>query len=141
MTQIDFYFNAHNKLEVIRKLVVKATHAGSAVLLYTRDASLLQRVDQYLWTAQTLNFIPHVPCRHPLANKTPVLIGDDPGLLSHPDILINLDADVPACFTRFSRLLEVVSEDATDRDVSRLRFRYYKERGFSLITHDLKKAR
>lgn len=140
MTQIDFYFNAINKLEVIRKLVAKANQAGSAVLLFTRDAALLQRVDHYLWTAQTLNFIPHVPCRHPLAEKTPVLIGDDPELLSQPDVLINLDTDVPACFARFSRMLEVVGEDSVDRDVSRQRFRYYKERGFNLITHDLKAA-
>jgi DNA polymerase-3 subunit chi len=140
MTQIDFYFNAPNKLEVIRKLVVKANQTGSAVLLYTRDASVLQRVDQLLWTAQTLNFIPHVPCRHPLADRTPVLIGDDPGLLSRLDVLINLDADVPDCFARFGRLLEVVGEDAKDREVSRQRFRFYKERGFNLITHDLKAA-
>lgn len=140
MTQIDFYFNASNKLEVIRKLVAKASQAGSCVLLYTQDAALLQHVDQYLWAAQTLNFIPHVPCRHPLAEKTPVLIGDDPGSLAKPDVLINLDAEVPACFERFSRLLEIVGEDTIDREVSRQRFRYYKERGFNLITHDLKAA-
>lgn len=140
MTQIDFYFNAQNKLEVIRKLVVKASQAGRNVLLYTRDAARLQRVDQYLWMAQTLNFIPHVPCRHPLADRTPVLIGDDPGSLSHLDVLINLDADVPECFARFDRMLEVVGEDSADRDVSRQRFRFYKERGFNLISHDLKAA-
>lgn len=94
MTQIDFDFNASNKLEVIRKLVAKASQAGSCVLLYTQDAALLQHVDQYLWAAQTLNFIPHVPCRHPLAEKTPVLIGDDPGSLAKPDVLIIL---MPKC--------------------------------------------
>ena len=138
MTQIDFYFNAPNKLEVIRKLVVKASQAGSSVLLYTQDASLQQQVDQYLWTSSSLSFIPHVPCQHPMADRTPILIGDDPSLLSSHDVLINLDAGVPDCFARFDRLLEVVGQDSVDRDLSRQRFRAYRERGFHLVTHDLK---
>lgn len=138
MTQIDFYFNAPSKLDVIRKLVVKASQAGSSVLLYTQDAALQQQVDLYLWISQTLSFIPHVSCQHPLAKQTSILIGDDASLLAKPDVLINLDMGVPDCFARFNRLLEVVAEDAEDRELSRQRFRFYRERGFNLITHDLK---
>lgn len=138
MTRIDYYFNAPGGSVVAQKLVVKAFNAGGRVLLFTRDKARGKEIDLLFWTSPLLSFIPHVACNHPLAGKTPILIGDDASQLESPDVLINLDSDVPDCFARFERVLEIVSEDAADRESARNRFRYYKERGYSIEMHDLK---
>lgn len=137
MTRIDFYFNAADKLEVARKLAAKVYQAGQKALLYTTDEALANSLDAAIWTHDKLSFIPHVRCGHPLATDTPILIGSNPDALAAHDVLINLDAACPACFSRFERLLEVVSVDDADRQAARERFRYYKDRGYALKTNDL----
>jgi DNA polymerase-3 subunit chi len=137
VTRITFYFNAPDKLDVARKLAAKAFQSGQQALLYTADPAQIQAVDETFWTAQQLSFLPHVRCDHPLAAETPILIGDNPDALRQADVLINLAPEPPAFFGRFGRLLEIVTPDPADRERARERFRYFKERGYALDTHDL----
>jgi DNA polymerase-3 subunit chi len=137
MTRIDFYFNAPSKTDVARKLTAKAFGAGLNVLIYPRDAAQAQELDTVFWTAQQLSFLPHVRCGHPLARQTPILIGGDPDELGHADVLISLAEETPEFFGRFQRLLEVVSSEEADRERARQRFRFFKQRGYPLETHDL----
>lgn len=139
MTRVDFYFNAKTKAEVAMRLAAKAYQAGQHTLLYTGEDALAAELDNALWTAQQLSFIPHVRCGHPLAPRTPVLIGTRPDELASCDVLINLTPETPSCFGRFDRLIEIVTVDETDRLQARSRFRYYQERGYALETHDLKR--
>lgn len=140
MTRIDFYFNAPNKVDVARKLALKAFRSNSHVFLYTQDEGFARDLDAYLWSAVQLSYLPHVNCKHPLAAKTPVLIGSDATFVTQADVLINLDAEIPDWFSRFTRVLEIVSVDQQDREAARLRYRYFQERGYSLIKHDLSNA-
>lgn len=137
MTRITFYFNATEKLEVARKLATKVFQSGQQALVYTADPARAQEADQGFWTAQQLSFLPHVRCGHPLASETPILIGDNPDHLQRADVLINLDGELPAFFGRFERLLEIVTSDPEDRERARGRFRFFKDRGYALDTHDL----
>lgn len=137
VTRITFYFNAADKLDVARKLAIKAYQSGQRTLVYTADPAQAQAADQLFWTAQQLSFLPHVRCGHPLAAETPILIGDDPDALAQADVLINLAPEPPAFFARFERLLEIVTADAADREQARARFRFFRERGYALDSHDL----
>lgn len=137
MTRVGFYFNASSKAEVARKLCAKAWQAGKQVLIYTRDEALARDIDSGLWTGQQLSFMPHVRCGHPLAKETPILIGSEADELASPDILINLDVESPPFFSRFERLLEVVTPAPADREAGRERFKFYKARGYPLETVDL----
>lgn len=139
MTRVDFYFNAASKPEVAMRLAAKAYQAGLHTLMYTEDAALAAELDTGLWTAQQLSFLPHVRCGHPLAARTPILIGTQPDELTSCDVLINLTPEPPAGFGRFDRLIEIVTADETDRLQARSRFRFYQERGYALQTHDLKR--
>jgi len=95
-------------------------------------------MDERLWTFQDTAFLPHALQDDPLAAEAAVLIGErDPGS-DHSDVLINLATTMPAFFTRFDRVLEVVDEDATVRAEGRLRYRHYQERGYPLEVHELK---
>ncbi|MDD4882589.1 MAG: DNA polymerase III subunit chi, partial [Gallionellaceae bacterium] len=106
-------------------------------LLYTADDRLANALDVAIWTRDKLSFIPHLRCGHPQAKETPLLIGTDPDALASPDVLINLDAECPSCFSRFERLLEVVGTDPADVQAGRQRYRFYKDRGYAIENHDL----
>lgn len=52
-------------------------------------------------------------------------------------LLINLAPEVPGFFSRFPRVAEVVDADPQVRAQGRERFRFYKDRGYALETHNL----
>lgn len=137
MTRIDFYSNTRDKLEVVRKLIAKSRQAGQCVLVRAGDPRQAEELDNYLWTQPALSFLPHARAGHPLAPRTPVLIGDDPEALASHDVLINLALDTPAYFGRFERLLEVVGGDPEEVQAGRARYRFYKERGYELKHNDM----
>lgn len=139
MTRVAFYFNAGDKAEVARRLAAKVYQSGRCALLYTHDEALAAELDDALWTAQQLSFIPHVRCGHPLARQTPILIGDRPDELASRDVIVNLAGEQPASFDGFARLMEIVTLDPDDRRAARERYRHYLERGYALQTHDLGK--
>jgi len=43
----------------------------------------------------------------------------------------------PSMFSRFQRLVEIVGTDADDREDARARFRFYRDRGYEIRTHQL----
>ena len=56
---------------------------------------------------------------------------------THTDLLINLAAEVPTFFSRFERVAEVVDTDAARRNQARERFRFYRDRGYAVETHNM----
>ena len=51
--------------------------------------------------------------------------------------LMNLSGEVPPGFSRFTSVIEVVSEDAEVRQPARERFKFYKDRGYEIQSLDL----
>jgi len=141
VTSIDFYFNAGDRLEVACRLAGKALQQGKRVLLYAPQAELAQRVDRLLWTSQAVSFIPHCAAHDALAAETPVLIASDGEAPAHAcEVLVNLSEECPPFFERHERLLEIVPRDEAERRAGRARFRFYRDRGYALRSHDLAKG-
>lgn len=140
MTEVSFYTFAESKLTVARQLTTKALSRGLQVMLYAPDASVAEALDVLLWTTPALSFLPHCRDSHPLAAQTPVLIGEQAEKLAQADVIINLHHERPPVFSRFKRLLEIVGTDAEDIDQGRMRYRFYRERGYALTTVDLRSA-
>ena len=59
----------------------------------------------------------------------------------HEEVLINLRNDLPSYFSRFRRVVEIVTADADDRAQARDRYRFYRDRGYEITTHDLGKGK
>ena len=74
---------------------------------------------------------------NPNAAVTPIVLAARLDDLPHHQVLINLDAQAPAQFASFERLIEVVGAGAEDREAGRERYRFYRERGYPLTHHDL----
>ena len=142
MTRIDFYFNAPDKLGVAATLARKAYAKKNRLLVYTRDAAQLDAFDKLLWTVPATGFLPHCRLGSKLAGETPVVLsGDarmDAGNLPHHDVLMNLDDECPANFSRFERVVEIVSrDDGDDRVRARARHKFYRDRGYEIVTTDI----
>jgi DNA polymerase-3 subunit chi len=140
MTRIDFYFEAEDKLQVACRLSAKAAQQKLRVLIYAPDEAQAQKIDKMLWTWQATGFVPHCMTRSALAAQTPVLITRDPEDTPHDEVLLNLHYAWPPAFSRFQRLVEIVGRDDEDRDAARGRFRFYRDRGYEIVKHDLSKA-
>lgn len=140
MTSIDFYFNAPDRLQVACRLAGKALAQGKRTLLFAPDPELAQRLDRLLWTWPATGFVPHCAAGDPLAAETPVLIAAEPEAAPSCDILLNLGAECPPLFERYERLLEVVSAADEDRRAGRVRYAWYRDRGYEIRHHDLAKA-
>ena len=72
-----------------------------------------------------------------LATRTPIVLTSECGDTPHHDNLLNLSAESPLFFSRFERLLELVSTEEADRLAGRARYKFYRERGYPMFTHDL----
>ena len=139
MTEIDFYVlpgSAPGKREVLAcRLAEKAWSLGHEVFVNTPDASAARQLDELLWSFRDISFVPHALAGN--GESAPVLIGAGAEPPASSYLLINLAAEVPAFFSRFERVAEIVSEEPAVRDAGRERFRFYRDRGYSLRTHKL----
>lgn len=137
MTQIDFYTKVPDKLHTACRIVAKAVGARLRVMILTPDAGTTDELDRLLWTVPATGFIPHVRARHKLAAVTPVLIDHDLAGVERDELLLNLRLDTPEVFSRFQRLIEIVSADDGDTEAGRARYLFYRKRGYEIRTHDL----
>ena len=140
MTRIDFYSNAESKLQVACQLVAKAVREQSRVVVYAPDQETARSFDKQLWTYQAIGFVPHCLAGDVLSSETPVVIALDDSETAHYGVLLNLHAESPPTFSRFERLIEIVSTDDDDRQRARSRFRFYRDRGYEIHHHDLTKS-
>ena len=139
MTQIDFYFHVEDKLRTACTLSAKAYARGLRVLAFCADRDAGQKFSRLLWTLPAISFVPHCTADDRLAAVTPVIIDHDGANPAHDDVLLNLRAEMPSFFSRFQRLVEIVSIDEEDRRQARERFRFYRDRGYEIRSHDLSK--
>jgi DNA polymerase-3 subunit chi len=137
MTQIDFYTHADDKLRIACVLSTKALERGMRVLIHSPDDATSTAIDRLLWTSPPTGFLPHCSASHALAGETPVIIHQGSEQLVHDELLLNLTPERPAFFSRFHRLIEIVSTEEADRATARDRYRFYRDRGYEIRTHDL----
>ncbi|MGE0312567.1 MAG: DNA polymerase III subunit chi [Lautropia sp.] len=139
MTQVDFHVNLADKFAYACRLVRKVRQSDRRVVVHCDDDDALERIDRALWSFAPLEFIPHVRATDAVAARTPVLLATGEQALAHYDVLVNLGCAPPACFTRFERLLELVSDEDEDRQAGRARYRHYKDRGYPLSLHEIRR--
>ncbi len=140
MTRIDFHHGAGDKVQAACRLIGALYAEGRKVLVYAPDDSLAARMDRQLWVQPANGFVPHCRAGDALAGETPVVIGASLDDAAHHDVLVNLDGELPPAFSRFERLIEIVGADEADRGPARGRFKFYRDRGYAIATHDLSRA-
>ena len=141
MTQVDFYIlddnAAGDRYHLACRIAEKARRAGHRVLVHTPSAAESKHIDTLFWTLREQSFIPHGLLGRDEPGINPILIGDGSTDNEEHEVLINLDTEVPRFFGRFERLIECVDHDEAVRSAGRERFRYYREHGYPLKTHNI----
>ncbi|HYA20670.1 MAG TPA: DNA polymerase III subunit chi [Burkholderiales bacterium] len=137
MTQIEFYSHAENKLQVACSLCARVLQQGTRVMIYTPDSETTEKLDKLMWCYPAIGFIPHCRATDRLAEDTPVIIDHIAEPLPHDELLLNLHSGLPPFFSRFQRLIEIVSTDKIDSEAGRERFRFYRDRGYEIRHYDL----
>lgn len=138
MTQIDFYVQVSDKQETLRRLCSKARAAHARLAIWTADHAASQRLSNMLWSLPSISFLAHCLGSDPLAARTPIVLGCEAEHFPHQQILVNMRAEVPAFFSRFERLIEIVAAaDEEEKGLARSRFRYYRDRGYEIRTRDM----
>jgi len=146
VTQVDFYILADSepkaRLEFACRLVEKVYKQDHHIYIHTDSEATSKEIDLLLWTFKVESFIPH----HLLSDESapaPVAIGHGDntgkGCGDHHDVLINLCEEIPDFFSRFERCVEIVIQQPEVLESTRKHFGFYRERGYPLNTHDLRK--
>lgn len=143
MTKIDFYLldaNGQDKSRFACRLAQKAFKQGCQIYIYSDDQSLVNKMDNLLWTFQQGSFLPHRI--HKDANQEsktpePIVIGTTTPPDSVHDVLINLASISPDFFSSFDRVAEIVNNDESDKLDARKRYQFYRDRGYELETHNI----
>jgi DNA polymerase-3 subunit chi len=141
MTEVMFYTNAADKLHAACQLSSKALSRKMRVMILTPEAQVTDKMSRMLWTASAVAFNPHCSSTDKLAPITPIIVDHATAPVVHEEVLINLCNETPSYFSRFQRLVEIVTEDDDDRARGRERYRFYRDRGYQITTHDLGKTR
>ncbi|MGV6859527.1 MAG: DNA polymerase III subunit chi [bacterium] len=143
MTQVDFYILPENGSRSTSDFVVQLTEqlyrGGHHLHIHTPTQALGQRLDERLWAQRDVSFVPHAYTHDAGAAEnaiSPVTLGENDDR-SKDGILINLAPAVPPFFSRYLRVVEIIGGDTTERQAGRQRYKYYRDRGYALNSHNI----
>ncbi len=140
MTLIDFYSGSNDRLHTACRLSAKVMQQNLKITIYTPDTRIADQLDNLLWTFSSTAFIPHCRVEDKLAFETPVTISQNEEPPPHDNVLINLHDKHPPFFSRFLRLIEISGTTDEDTEAARIRYRFYKDRGYEIRHHKLRNA-
>jgi DNA polymerase III subunit chi len=132
MTRIDFYFNVADKQQLLAELVQGALNKRRHVTVLANDADSAAEISASLWQQQAESFMPNVLVNYDMAAQTPVVIHWQENALLQDDMLINLTEAEPVFFSRFTQLVELVGDDEQDKISARVRYKFYRDRGYEI---------
>lgn len=143
MTQVDFYILAEgargDRYQLACRLAEKALSRGHRVYIHTTSESESSKLDRLLWTYRDDGFLPHGLSGQVDASLNPVLIGHGSSAGDEHDVLINLAPEAPEFFSLFERVAEPIDHDDAVKHAGRERYRFYRDRGYTLSNHQVKR--
>ena len=141
MTEVDFYVLKDKAPKAGEQFTCRLTEKifkeGHQVYINTASEQQLQQLDDLLWSFRPGSFLPHAVYMSEDPEAAPILLGHATEPEGPSDVLVNLAEDIPAYFSRFSRVTELVSGNEAQRDAARARYRFYKDRGYPVRSHQL----
>ena len=136
MTRVEFYFNVADKLTKVTELCHRAVTKGRQRMVYTQDAAMTELLQQKLWQYAPDSFLPSADPLEESSQFAPIIVDAAGEHLIQDDILINLKAEHPAFFSRFRYLVELVGNEEADKAAARLRYKFYRDRGYQVKSTD-----
>lgn len=143
MTQVDFYIlpatEPEAQLNFVCRLTEKVLRKGHQIYIQAADEAQAKEIDRLLWEFRPDSFIPHLMVGDEKIQEVAVAIGHSEDCAHHHDVMINLCHHVPDHFSRFERVAEIVFQQENLLKAKRDDWRFYKERGYALNRHDMRR--
>jgi DNA polymerase-3 subunit chi len=144
VTRVDFYVLESDSddawLRLACRIAEKAMLSDLNVFVHTNHSATAERLDAMLWTFAPGSFVPHriLGAGATIESAEPVLIGtgEEP-TGDRWDLMVNLGDRVPEFFSRYDRVAEVIDGNRERRGKGRERYRYYRDRGYKVETHNI----
>lgn len=139
MTEVLFYVSEQQNIRhnltwrIARAALMRQRH----VYIHTSSAEEAAVLDSMFWQEPITGFLPHALLSNDPDAQHPVIIGygDTPGPCH--DVMINLATEVPNFFSRFLRVVEMITGDEDIRVAGREHWRFYKHQGYPLKHHNI----
>ncbi|NOY72711.1 MAG: DNA polymerase III subunit chi [Gammaproteobacteria bacterium] len=140
--QVDFYLlNVSETREgehFVCRLTEKVFRQKHFIYIHTDNQSATSRLDDLLWTFSPGSFLPHVLAHHMTKDdKVKITLGYADIPATAHDVLINMATHVPLAHTQFSRIAEIVYNTEPHKQLSRKRYRYYREQKYAVSSHEM----
>ena len=145
MTDITFYTLTDTapqaQVSFVAKLIASKLYPTHRVWVRAPQA-VCERLSGLLWTASgDTRFIAHAMADAPEALHSSIVLASIEASLTPSGewhgVLINMGDVVPEYFSQFERCVEMVAGDETNKVLGRERFRFYKERGYTITHHKI----
>ncbi len=145
MTQVDFHFNAPDKLPYVCRLLRKASGQGRRVGVLA-DQETIHLLNQLLWNLNGSDFVTHclMADSPTMVENSSVILGsiwEDLTALQQLDVFLNLNHSAPPNLEGIGRLIEVVGPEESDKLSARQRWKHYSQLGFQINRFDLTLAK
>jgi DNA polymerase-3 subunit chi len=143
MAEISFYIlsttGMQERYRFACKLIETAYRKGSFCYVLTDSPQQSHTLDELLWTFRPNSFIPHEIYQ----GETPqfpntVLIGHQVAPAQWQKVILNLATHPLSDLSNTERVLEVLDNNESLKQLGRQRYRYYQQLGLSLQTHHIK---
>jgi len=137
MTRVEFFFNVPDKLAKSAQLCEAALAQAHQLTIFSRDAAMSHALQQQFWRHNATSFLANAQATALMSQYSPIVLTTDAENLQQDDILINLQTQHPPFFSRFRCLIELVGVDEADKVAARLRYRFYRDRGYEVKSTDM----
>ena len=136
MTYIDFYFNVENKFNKIHKVLEREIFRKRKIFISVNDLNSAEALSNFLYTYSPSSFLPHVIGQQ--EERASIHIDWDHKSVTD-DFMINLKSEISPSFSRYLRLIEIVSQNEEDKKTARDRLKFYRDRGYEIDLIDATK--
>lgn len=140
MTQVEFHIleNASEDkayLQLIGRKVQELYRQSRKIYVHAESENQAKELDEWLWTQDLEDFIPHNLVGEGPNKAPPVQIGFQEPPQNQHDCLINLSTEVQKFFSYFLQCVEIVPNQEEAKEKARERYKYYRSHGYPLKHH------
>ena len=115
------------------RLAEKAFGLGMSVHLLGDSPQQLAQLDNLLWQFRSDSFLPHcVISNEDNGQDYRITLGCSEDKPRNSQVLINLASEIWTNHIEFKDIRDIVSADDTAREQGRIRFRFYKDKGYPI---------
>lgn len=137
MTNVEFHIlESQNDEKAYLQLIgqnIQALYRNSRkVYIHAKDEAQAKAIDEWLWTQELEDFIPHNLLGEGPNKAPPVQIGFTEPPENQHDCLINLSDEVQSFFSYFLSCLEIVPNEEIAKEKARDKYKYYRSHGYPL---------